>query len=940
MEGYQGKLELNESHHDAKFSFALNPDFAELINFTTPSKQVKTSFAEDIIAGKNTYVYDAHTYHTKVPPQGIKPLIEYYTNPGDVVLDPFCGSGMTGVAATELGRKALLSDLSPAAAFIAYNLNTPIDSDRYLHAVNEILARAAHLQTKLYTTHCRDSGSETKVLYTVWSYGLICQNCQQEFIFWDVARDEKPSVKESKIKTEVNCPHCDFLLKKRQLKRTKRYPVAVGYKCCGKGLKESCVPLSDFDHQLISSIEKSPIPPDLWYPQNMIPPGVNTRQPILAGIKSIDQCYTRRALYAMSFLWREALNWDEPDIRDKLLFTVTSLYQRVTVFSEFRFWGGSGNTANFNVPTIMNEQNVFEVFHRKAKTISWYFREAAAIHRTVRVSTQSACNLSQLPNKSVDYVFTDPPFGANINYSEMNLIWEGWLQRWTDNTEEAIVNQIQGKGYQEYQKLLTKAFTEIKRVLKDGSWLTVAFHNSSEKAWNVIQTALSDAGFVIKGTQIFDKKHGTFKMFVSENAVGYDLILHCQKSPHLQVIASTKLSEQENALEFIKTTLASGKIFTKNFLHVVRKSEFDYRRLYSAWIAQTLKKSLVTISFDTFRELVDTVKLDIKNMQRPRTLPAFTPEEYEKAHAILAIKVAYMMGRKFEEGDWSDVYCRAKNIPKTGWSNLNIDVTHNLLGVEHKMLCYRSKPDLRDACGTTLMHPAATRSIRIPTDSVDPNEVMRDILTQYGALIRQRRDKVVQQASSSGSPDMRTGWLLWQENLRQFLYFEEEMLVPNPDDYYAVWKPSGGGSRKESKNLWIYETETGKKRYSVTTSAGAKIQPYFDVPSPTDPHLYLFNVIGEVLNTGFIRVWLTESTKRELERLVGSLDTTVVSETILKVVAELAEVPTSESSDNFEMGYSLLVTREAYAALQEKLSGVNDDHCFRLLAQYLRHSND
>ncbi|MEO3704545.1 hypothetical protein [Trichormus azollae] len=72
--------------------------------------------------------------------------MEYYTNLGDVILDSFCCSGMTGVGATDLGRKALLSDLSPPAAFIADNLNTPIDAGLYLNAINEILDRAASLE--------------------------------------------------------------------------------------------------------------------------------------------------------------------------------------------------------------------------------------------------------------------------------------------------------------------------------------------------------------------------------------------------------------------------------------------------------------------------------------------------------------------------------------------------------------------------------------------------------------------------------------------------------------------------------------------------------------------------------------------------------------------------------------------------------------------------
>src|SRR5947209_2494357 len=111
-------------------------------------------------------------------------------------------------------------------------------------------------------------------------------------------------------------------------------------------------------------------------------------------------------------------------------------------------------------------------------------------------------------------------------------------------------------------------------------------------------------------------------------------------------------------------------------------------------------------------------------MARVETLQAFTREQRLKAHALLAAKVAYMAGRKFEEGDWAEVYCRAKGIPLKGWSNLNIDIMHEGLGVEHKMLCYRSDADLAEAFGQTLMHPAATRSIRVPPTDSDANEAM------------------------------------------------------------------------------------------------------------------------------------------------------------------------------------------------------------------------
>src|SRR3954452_17528968 len=102
-------------------------------------------------------------------------------------------------------------------------------------------------------------------------------------------------------------------------------------------------------------------------------------------------------------------------------------------------------------------------------------------------------------------------------------------------------------------------------------------------------------------------------------------------------------------------------------------------------------------------------------MRRPKTLPAFTADQRVAVHRLLAAGVAFMMGRKFEEGDWADVYSTAKRIPNRGWSTLNIDVMHGGLGVEHKMLRSAAEEKLKDLCGTRLMHPAATRSIRVPS---------------------------------------------------------------------------------------------------------------------------------------------------------------------------------------------------------------------------------
>ena len=307
------------------------------------------------------------------------------------------------------------------------------------------------------------------------------------------------------------------------------------------------------------------------------------------------------------------------------------------------------------------------------------------------------------------------------------------------------------------------------------------------------------------------------------------------------------------------------------------------------------------------------------------TLVAFAADEQQRAHRLLAARVAHMGARKFEEGDWADVYCGAKRIPKTGWSNLNIDITHGPLGVEHKMMSRSVSRPITAWCGTMIMHPAATRALRIDSIDKDANQVMADVFRQYGELIERRREKIRQ--TGFDQPDMRTGWLLWQESLRQFLYFEERMKVPDPDEFYAVWNERvGSGARLGSKNLWIYERTSKQKRFSVTTQAGIKLQPYFEVPPLDDPNLYVFIAQGEEAGDGRVRLWLTAATARDLQGLVGDLEVEHVSNAILS-----SELRTGEDAVILEGEdvVEVLVSDEAYVKLSTDFSGPSDEHWVR-----------
>jgi adenine-specific DNA methylase len=191
----------------------------------------------------------------------------------------------------------------------------------------------------------------------------------------------------------------------------------------------------------------------------------------------------------------------------------------------------------------------------------------------------------------------------------MNYLWEAWLGVFTQPESEAIINRVQGKNLKDYRTLMTKAFSEMNRVLKPGRWLTVMFHNSSAKVWSALQVALAEAGFEVEHTQTLDKQHGTFKQFVSKNAVGYDLLLRCKKKTdyrsNTQAIQS-KSTSYKAISEFVERTFKQRPDeFVVRYLHVNRKDEMDTRKLYSNWLKERLEAGeMVNLDYEEFRNIL------------------------------------------------------------------------------------------------------------------------------------------------------------------------------------------------------------------------------------------------------------------------------------------------------------------------------------------------
>ncbi len=547
-------------------------------------------FVADVSEGKGHPIYNVHTYHTKVPHKAIIPFIEHYTNEGDIVLDGFCGTGMTGVATQECNRNAILSDLSPMASFIAYNYNNPIDIPSFKYKASKILEETFDECGWMYETLHTDGITKGTINYTVWSDVFISPFSGNEFIFYDVAVDKETG----KVSNEFLCPDTGAILTKKQCEKVyvnefdpilnnnykvaKQVPVLINYsiKNYGKGKnskKSFNKKLDNKDFELINTINELTIP--YWFPIDELPHGYNTAQPKRShGLNHVHNFYTKRTLWILSSIYSKC---DESIY--KILFTsqLVNLSKLNRYRPEVSFPYNPLNGTLY-IGSQISEANVFVAYRNK---IVKFVQALSTIRKANNVSVCSSTHL-HIPTNSIDYIFTDPPFGSNIMYSEMNFIWEAWLKVKTNNTDEAIINNVQQKNSDSYYELMYNSFNEYYRVLKPKRWITVEFNNSSSKIWNLIQSALTRSGFIISQVTILDKQQGSFKQVTSANSVKSDLIISAFKpSTSFEKLLSVQ-SNKDLELYYINELLTN--ISNKP---IIERTE---KMLYSKMIAYYIQR--------------------------------------------------------------------------------------------------------------------------------------------------------------------------------------------------------------------------------------------------------------------------------------------------------------------------------------------------------------
>ena len=203
-----------------------------------------------------------------------------------------------------------------------------------------------------------------------------------------------------------------------------------------------------------------------------------------------------------------------------------------------------------------------------------------------------SANVINLDDNSVDYIFTDPPFGANITYSELNVLPEAWLKVVTNNQTEAIVNQEQGKDFMFYLDMMSKSYREYFRILKPGKWMTVEFSNTNAGIWNSIQQAITRAGFVIANVAALNKGQGGMRSVTTTTAVKQDLAISCYK-PSLQIQSLNAGSFEHNVWSFVEEHLEHLPTYILKDNSIEAVAERDQRIIYDRVISYFVQHGFV-----------------------------------------------------------------------------------------------------------------------------------------------------------------------------------------------------------------------------------------------------------------------------------------------------------------------------------------------------------
>lgn len=420
--------------------------------------------------------YLMHKYWGRKSHSFINHYISIFTKKNDVVLDPFMGSGVVIIEANKLNRKSIGVDLNPMSIFIVENTLSSIDFDLLKNEFNKILESIPKDLLDLEKTKCPKCKSISEINNAVWN--------------------------------------------KNNIKRVKGYCDNHGVFI--KDADKFDIEQVDRAKKLLKKYERL----GFSYPKDKILSYVKR-----SGITQINELFSDRNLVLISYLSHQINKIKNSEVKSMIKMVFTSMLPNISKMipgDERTVTGKSGwQISKFWIPGVHTEKNVIDSFKLRFEKIYNGKQEIKSLLTDSKFSlhNKNSEELNFIEKNSIDYIFTDPPYGESIAYFGLSMMWNVWLNFNVDYESEIIYDLNRKKDHTDYRNRLLNAYKEMFRVLKPGKYLSFTFHNRNLNFWKTIIDACLIAGFeldninwqpqaVQSGTQGINKKNTLYGDFV------------------------------------------------------------------------------------------------------------------------------------------------------------------------------------------------------------------------------------------------------------------------------------------------------------------------------------------------------------------------------------------------------------------------------------------
>jgi len=465
--------------------------------------QLKQKFG-DKISNSNTKpkmystIYAMHKYWAKKPHNLINEYIQKYSKKNDIILDPFCGSGIALIEGYNSKRKSIGIDINPTAFSLSKGILTPVDVEKF---EKEFLKIESECKEKINSFYKIKRDNKTYVAtHYVWMNGKLDEVRYRNHTIHKL----KPTTSDVRLANSFSYAKIKQFFPKDKL----------------------------FDNPRINATSKSRIC-DLFTPRNTTALAI-----LLDRINKIHDKNTREIFrLCFSSMLGQA---------SKMVFVINnSISENGKKKLKTRKIGSW--IIGYWVPNEHFELNVWNSFvtrYNKIFAAKKIQQEAFGKPEFVNnfknlkkgdvfLMNKSAIEgLKKLPKNSVDYIITDPPHGDRIPYLELSQMWNSWLNNKVNYKNEIIISTAKqrNKDITNYMKLLEKSMIEMVRVLKPNHCISFIFNTHSERTWREIFDFTKKIGLKIHDISTMDYSRTSVVQEHKEGGLRFDFVLTFKKS--------------------------------------------------------------------------------------------------------------------------------------------------------------------------------------------------------------------------------------------------------------------------------------------------------------------------------------------------------------------------------------------------------------------------